>query len=70
MKEQLIQYGFKEKESGWLLLDKDGWWFDYNPYVNYVWLYPPGCADDEGIALKDLTYESLIALVEFIIKYK
>jgi len=70
MKEQLMQYGFKEKESGWLLLDKDGWQFDYNPYDNYVWLYPPECADDEGMPVKDLTYESLIALIEFIIKYK
>jgi len=70
MKEQLMQYGFKEKESGWLLLDKEGWQFDYNPYDNYVWLWPPHCGDDEGMPIKDLTYESLIALIEFIIKYK
>ena len=66
MKEQLIEYGFKEKDSGWLTLDKTGWQFDYNPFDNYVWLYPPECADDHGIVLQDLTYEKLIALIEFI----
>ncbi len=70
MKEQLIQYGFKEKESGWLILDKNEWRFDYSPFDNYMWLYPPDCACDEGIVLQELTYEKLIALIEFISEYK
>lgn len=71
MKEQLLQYGFIEKEgSGWFILDKNGWQFDLNPFDNYVWLYPPDCADDHGIALFYETYEKLIALIEFITQYK
>jgi len=70
MKEQLLKYGFTESQYGWIQLKKNGWTFDYSPIDNYIWIYSPHCADDEGINLRNLTYEKTIALIEFISEYK
>jgi len=71
VKDKLIQYGFTVMESsGWVQYIKNEWVFRYNYEENYMWVFNPSCGDEEGLCLPELTYDKIIALIEFISEYK
>lgn len=70
MIDKLIEYGFKQRETGWLLLEKNGWGFSYSPHNNYMWVVQPNASYEDGICVRNLTYDKIINLVEFIHTYE
>lgn len=72
MKEKLINYGFVLHKIGWLEFKKNDWTFQYSEDGNngYMWVYPPIGSDEDGICLRELTYEKIVQLIDFISEYR
>ena len=68
MKEQLIKYGFEVLGNS-LEYTKNGWSFEVW-YEDHLIMYSPDSGLGEGIVLREISYEKIISLIEFISEYK
>lgn len=70
MVNKLTNYGFHSKGVAEHGYQKNGWHFEYWKDSSSCWVFNPKCNKREGLVIKAESEENVIALVEFISKYK